>query len=54
MSLNSQSVSVEQATTDSDWPIFMVDGDEEPSAGAGEVDDKKDLQRQLAEGGSLL
>ncbi|XP_053468537.1 zinc finger and BTB domain-containing protein 8B isoform X1 [Ictalurus furcatus] len=54
MSLSSQSVSVEQATTDSDWPIFMVDGDEEPSAGAGEVDDKKDLQRQLAEGGSLL
>lgn len=54
MNLSSQSVSVEQGTTDSDWPIFMVDGDEEPSAGAGEVDDKKDLQRQLAEGGGIL
>ncbi|KAM9493665.1 zinc finger and BTB domain-containing protein 8B isoform 3-T6 [Clarias gariepinus] len=54
MNLSSQSVSVEQGTADSDWPIFMVDGDEEPSAGAGEVDDKKELQRQLAEGGGLL
>lgn len=54
MNLSSQSVSVEQGTADTDWPIFMVDGDEEPSAGAGEVDDKKDLQRQLAEGGSVL
>lgn len=54
MNLNSQSVSVEQGAADTDWPIFMVDGDEEPSAGAGEVDDKKDLQRQLAEGGSVL
>lgn len=54
MNLSSQSVGGEQATTDSDWPIFMVDGDEEPSAGAGEIDDKKDLHRQLAEGGSLL
>lgn len=54
MNLSSQSVSVEQGTTDSDWPIFMVDGDEEPSAGAGEVDDKKDIQRQLAEGGGIL
>ncbi|XP_026862200.1 zinc finger and BTB domain-containing protein 8B [Electrophorus electricus] len=54
MTLGSQSVGVEQGAGDSDWPIFMEDGDEEPSTGAGELDDKKDLQRQLAEGGSLL
>ena len=54
MNLSSQSVSVEQGSGDSDWPIFMEDADEEPSAGAGELDDKKDIQRQLAEGGSLL
>ncbi|KAG9279718.1 zinc finger and BTB domain-containing protein 8B [Astyanax mexicanus] len=50
----SQSVSVEHGSGDSDWPIFMEDGDEEPSAGAGELDDKKEIQRQLAEGGNLL
>ncbi|KAI4881088.1 hypothetical protein NFI96_012673 [Prochilodus magdalenae] len=54
MNLSSQSVSGEPGSGDSDWPIFMEDGDEEPSAGAGELDDKKDIQRQLAEGGSLL
>ncbi|XP_066529583.1 zinc finger and BTB domain-containing protein 8B [Hoplias malabaricus] len=54
MNLSSHSVSVEHGLGESEWPIFMEDGDEEPSAGAGELDDKKDIQRQLAESGNLL
>lgn len=50
----SQSVSVEQGSGDSDWPIFMEDGDEEPSTGADELDDKKEIQRKLAESGNFL
>lgn len=45
---------MDQGAADSDWPIFIVDGDEEPSAGTGDVDDKRGLQRQLAEGGQIM
>lgn len=57
MNLNIQNEAVERGTRDSDWSVFVVEGDEaEPSAISSiqEEDDKQNVARQLAENGNLM
>lgn len=55
MNLSIQSESMERGTRDSDWPVFMVEGDEaEPSASTAGQDNKQNVAKQLAENGTLL
>ncbi len=55
MNLSIQSESMERGTRDSDWPVFMVEGDEaEASASTAEQDDKQNVAKQLSENGTLL
>ncbi|XP_051949234.1 zinc finger and BTB domain-containing protein 8B-like [Xyrauchen texanus] len=59
LNLSIQSEAMERATRDSDWPVFMVEGDEaEPSISVAEQDETQDekliVARQLAENGPLL
>lgn len=55
MTLNIQPEAVERSTRDSDWPMFMEEGDEaEANASNAEQDDKQIVVKQLAENGTLL
>lgn len=55
MNLSIQSESMERGTRDSDWPVFMVEGDEaEASASTAGQDDKQNVAKQLSENGTLL
>lgn len=57
MNISIQSEAMERGARDSDWSVYIVEGDEEePSASTPiqEQDDKQNVARQLAENGTLL
>ncbi|KPP78214.1 zinc finger and BTB domain-containing protein 8B-like [Scleropages formosus] len=55
INLSSQSEVTERGEGDGDWPIYMDDAEEaEPSGECDEVEDKRELQRQLSENDGLV
>ncbi len=55
MNLSIQSESMERSARDSDWPVFMVEGDEaEASACTAGEDDKQNVAKQLSENAPIL
>ncbi len=55
MNLSIQSESMERGARDSDWPVFMVEGDEaEASACTAGQDDKQNVAKQLSENATIL